>query len=368
MARKVRTDFSSEHDGTLEVMTIAACFARGYASIMVKETALILAGAVAKGAFEAGALEVLSERAADLGITRVVGASAGALNASVFAVGLRARAERRVATKLCELWADAATWHNVVDFNLRDALALKGVGTADRVLTLMQNAVANVGSSSPRELGLWLVVTALRGARGSIGGAPATTFEQALDFYGAALDGSAQHTRIFQAALASAAFPVLFAPVELPSVGACVDGGTVNNAPIRLALEGSAVERIVVISPQPLLERAPEPLSGVNLLGQVANIAINERLYRDLHDAESVNARLRALEALQADGVPLDAIERVKRALGWRPLEIIQIRPQEALQGNVFEGFGNHTRRLEYIEAGRTAARAQLGKLVSAPA
>src|SRR4051812_44751881 len=67
---------------------------------MAIETAVILAGAVAKGAFEAGALEVLAPHAEALRITRLVGASAGSLNASVFAVGLRARAEREVAKKL----------------------------------------------------------------------------------------------------------------------------------------------------------------------------------------------------------------------------------------------------------------------------
>ncbi|MFZ5896103.1 MAG: patatin-like phospholipase family protein [Myxococcota bacterium] len=332
---------------------------------MAKETAVILAGAVAKGAFEAGALEVLAPHVANLGITRVVGASAGALNASLFAIALRAHAERHVTTKLVELWSDAATWHNVVDFNLSDILSLKGLATADRVFDLMQRAVKGVTSTDPRPMGLSLVVTALRGNRGNIDGEAATTFERAVAFKNADFDDPKERDRMFKTALASAAFPVLFAPVEVPGVGLCIDGGAVNNGPVRLALEGSGVDRIVVITPEPLLITPPEPLSGLNLLGHVAEILINERLYRDLHDAESVNGYLNKLEQLRSDGVPSEAIDRVKGVFGWRPLEIVQIRPPEALEGNAFEAFGNHDRRLAYIEAGRKAAQAKLSRLLS---
>ena len=109
---------------------------------MANETAVILAGAVAKGAFEAGALEVLAPQAEALSITRVVGASAGALNAALFAVGLRTRSEQKVAHGLAELWADSATWHNVLDVNFMDIVKLKGLGSADRVLDLEQEAIA----------------------------------------------------------------------------------------------------------------------------------------------------------------------------------------------------------------------------------
>jgi len=329
------------------------------------ETALILAGAVAKGAFEAGALDVLAPHAEALRITRLVGASAGALNASVFAVGLRVRAERQVAKNLVELWSDAATWHNVVDVNWRDIFSLTGVGTADRVLDLMLQAVTGLSSASPRDIGLSLVLTALAGSRGEIGGDFATTHERAVHFHDAELDSPEQHESIFKAALGSAAFPVLFAPVDVPNVGLCIDGGAVNNGPVRLALTGrSRVDRIIVISPEPLISKPPEPLSGLNLLGHVAEILINERLYRDLHEAESVNEDLKKLDRLKSEGVPADVIERVKRELRWRPLEIVQIRPRKELEGNAFEGFGKHSPlRDAYIEAGREAAREKLATL-----
>ncbi|HET7538543.1 MAG TPA: patatin-like phospholipase family protein [Polyangiaceae bacterium] len=331
---------------------------------MASESAVILAGAVAKGAFEAGALEVLAPRVEALNITHAVGASAGALNASLFAVGLRARAEREVTQALVALWSDAATWHNVVDVNWRDIFSLTGVGTADRVLELMLKACAGLSSASPRRVDVSLVLTALAGSSGNIGPEVATTFEHSVRFQDDELDATEDRERLFRTALASAAFPVLFAPVDVPEVGLCIDGGAVNNAPVRLALSGQGrVDRIIVISPEPLLSRPPVPLSGLNLLGHVAEILINERLYRDLHEAASVNENLHKLERLKAEGVPADAIERVKRELGWQPLEIIQIRPTRPLEGNAFEAFGKPALREAYIKAGRDAAQATLAEL-----
>jgi NTE family protein len=330
---------------------------------MAIETALILAGAVAKGAFESGALQALAPHVERLGITRVVGASAGALNASLFAIALRERAEVEVSKRLVELWSDSATWHNVLDINLHDIWARTGLGSADRVLELMQRAVKGVHSTDPRPMGLSLVVTALAGAQGNIGHEAATSFEQAVRFENTLFDDPKERERMFKTALASAAFPVLFAPVEVPGVGLCIDGGAVNNGPVRLALEGSGVDRILVISPEPLIIEPPAPLAGLNLIGHVAEILINERLYRDLHDAESVNGLLDKLERLKSEGVPAEVVNRVKTLFGWRQLEIVQIRPAERLPGNAFDAFGNYAERLAYIDAGRKAAEAKFEAL-----
>jgi NTE family protein len=327
------------------------------------KTAVILAGAVAKGAFEAGVLEVLAPHAERLGVTRVIGASAGALNASLLSIGLRTRSEVQVAQSLVELWSDAATWHNVLELNLRDIWTRTGLATADRVLALLRRASGGLSSLEPRKVSVTLVVTALAGQTKALQGRPATTFEGALTFADQELDTAPGRERLLQAAVASAAFPGLFAPVDVPGLGPCIDGGAVNNAPVRLALDEPGVARIVVVTPEPQSITPPAPLSGVNLVGHIAEILINERVFRDLHTAESVNGYLEKLDALRGDGVSPEVIERVKGVLGWRPLELVQIRPERALRGNAFEAFGNHDLRAEYIEAGRSAARDKLRAL-----
>src|SRR5215468_7254604 len=51
--------------------------------------AVVLAGAVAKGAFEAGAIRALAD--ADVQVLRVIGASSGALNGTVLAASVARR-------------------------------------------------------------------------------------------------------------------------------------------------------------------------------------------------------------------------------------------------------------------------------------
>src|SRR6185312_8365862 len=87
----------------------------------------------------------------------------------------------------------------------------------------------------PAPVELHVVVATLRGRLGHIDGEPATRYSELLSFPGEDFDTPAALERIFVAATASAALPVLFAPVDLPGVGLCSDGGLVNNTPILAA-------------------------------------------------------------------------------------------------------------------------------------
>jgi NTE family protein len=327
---------------------------------MPKRTALILAGAVAKGAFEAGALAVLSRHTDTIPIHRIVAASSGALNGSVYAAAVRAGAEAEVADRLVELWQHKADWHAVLKPNLIDIVTGKGVGTADRLLPLMREALQGLGFDAQHPVRLRLLLTVLRGELREIGGKPATTFEHVSDFADSAFDTEGGRDDVFAAALGSAAFPVLFAPVDVPGVGPTVDGGAVNNVPIKRAIEGGDAERIIVVSPEPLVMVAPGELRGVSLVSQLADILINERLFRDLNDAESVNGYLEKLDALTAEGVSPDVIRKVKAIFGWKPLEVVQIRPERALRGSAFSAFSDAHQMAEYVQTGRECAQAAL--------
>jgi predicted acylesterase/phospholipase RssA len=149
----------------------------------------------------------------------------------------------------------------------------------------------------------------------------------------------------------------LYVPVDVAGVGPCVDGGTVNNTPISWAIEAGA-DRVVVVTGNPL-ELPAEPLAGATLFGKEVDIAINERLFRDLMQARRVNKKLEAVDqalAHLAEGERASARAAVRAALGWAPLEIIEIRPAEALPGDAFSGLRDRSQRLAYLEAGRQAA------------
>ncbi len=325
-------------------------------------TALILAGAVAKGAFEAGVLSVLAEREFEIG--SLVSTSAGSLNASLFATGVRFNRTRLATDTLLSLWQEHAGWSDIVQPTWRGVLDHTGLSSTDALEEILFEGMERVAHEPPggaaRPVRLQQITTNLNGAVRRYGGIDATTFEHVIEFADEDFDTRAGRQRIAHGALASAAFPVLFVPVTLPGVGPCVDGGAVNNTPISWALD-SGIERVIVVTGNPLeIPNEPE-LAGTTLLGKEVDIAINERLFRDLFQARKVNEKLSALNAT-LNTLPLDAGQRAKvlDVLGWKPLELIEIRPGTSLPGNAFSALSKPALRVEYIELGRQAAERAL--------
>jgi len=322
------------------------------------EAALVLAGGVAKGAFEAGALEVAHQKG--WRFSRVVAASSGAINGAYWAAAMRAGREDEAARALPALWlsrADVRIFH----LSLTGLIGERGLATGENIAALLEREVRSWLPGLRHRSGLRLVVTPLGGTEGDIGGVPATTYQRVLAFDDQAFDARETRAAVFRAAAASAAFPGAFVPVDLPGSGSCVDGGTVNNTPIKEAIEGGRIKRVVVVTPHPLLTAMPQArFSGLALIGRLADILINERLYRDLREAQSVNRTLRSLEALRTNGTLTEAeLRKVKRAIGRttaRQVEIIQVRPPKELPGNPFSGFFSRKLREQYVQAGRAAA------------
>src|SRR5260370_13885156 len=77
-----------------------------------RKTGLIVAGAAAKGPFAAGALKTIS-RDERFDVRAVAGASSGALNAAVYAAGLRVGKEKEAADLLCDLWKERASFTRI---------------------------------------------------------------------------------------------------------------------------------------------------------------------------------------------------------------------------------------------------------------
>jgi len=329
------------------------------------ETAVVLAGGVAKGAFEAGALDVLAEAGVD--ISQVVGASSGALNAALLASGIRAGRVRDATQRLMELWRDDASWMQVFHFSLHDIVTRTGVSDSREILALLRREVPRIATAAVNPVRLRIVVAALRGVAGAIGDTQATTFEGVCSFADGDFDDEARREALYVAATASAAFPLLFHPVDVPPLGPCYDGGAVNNTPIQLAA-ANGLARVIVISPYPAVLGPPPSLEGIELLSRLIDILIQERVYRDLKMADAANATVARLAALTRAGT-LDAaqLDVVMQTLSLRPLSIIPIRPDRELSGNAFAGFLHRSLRDEYIRAGQAAARSRLANVLQQP-
>jgi len=344
-----------------------------------KKVAVILAGAVAKGAYAAGVLQVLAKQ--NLEVTRLVAASSGALNAVMYASYVRRGDLRRGADDLVELWIEHAGFWGVFALDLASVLRLEGVSSAAKVRKLLRSRIEPGEIPDPRPISLRILVAPLGGVHSERIDALAqaedrdqdplppvenrTTYEYVCDFDQDDFNSERARDRVIEAALASSAFPFVFQPVHLEEIGPCIDGGAVNNAPIKWAVGGEIgdqLDAILVVAPTP--ERDPcatEDLRGRHLINQAASMLINERLYRDLREAERVNMQLARLEELGQGTLTKDQLDKVKAALGWthmKQIKIVQIRPHEQLDGHAFAGFTNKALRAQYVEAGRARAEA----------
>jgi NTE family protein len=320
--------------------------------------AVVLAGAVAKGAYEAGVVQALART--DVEIVRIVAASSGALNGTLLASAVRTRQLQRGADLLAEVWREHAGWTDIFHPSFGDLVARRAVSDQSRVRELLRSRIPPVVLADADPINLRLLVAPLDGVSGTIGDHAATTSEAVCDFESDDFATAASLERVFATATASSAFPLVFAPVELEGLGPCVDGGAVNNTPVKWALEGTlgaSLDAIVVVATTVELRTGtPQALHGFAYAGHLATMLIGERLYRDLREADRVNVQLGNLTTLVDTGVIDRAqLDRVLVALEWtrrRPVTIVQIRPLQELTGSSFAGFAEPALRRSYVDAG----------------
>ncbi|APR78131.1 Patatin [Minicystis rosea] len=334
-----------------------------------RNIALVLAGAVAKGAFEAGALEIIASR--NLAVRRVVAVSSGALNGTAFAAGVRARREEAAARELTDVWRHEADLRGALHPSLRAILRRQGISDQARLLDLLRRHVKPSEIPNPAPIELHLIVAPLHGMQGSIDGEPATTYSHVVGFTGESFDDAKALEEVFVAATASAALPILYAPVDLPGLGPCIDGGLVNNNPLDAAIGpcgGATLDAVIVIAPTPaLLQRPPKDQRGLDLLAHEVDMVFAEWLYQDLRRCVQQSEGLTRLDALAArHGFTPTQVDEIRRALRIelvRPLPFISIRPMTRLPGTLFSGFTDARLRAEYIDLGRERATTVLDAL-----
>lgn len=316
-----------------------------------QSAAIVLAGAVAKGAFEAGVVAELVDR--EISFDRFVGTSAGALSATLLAAGAASGRLGHAARKLEALWRDRA---GLLSF-LRPQLSFfEGLSTTRGVERLVLSSLREIVQSGPRSTAslptkLTLVTTDLRGSlyRGEL------THEDEYVFDQDQLLDPTQWETIAAIAAASAAFPLLFIPPTLTGGGRRVDGGIVNNAPLSYAIDKTSDRNaIVVVSAEPKAPPRASALRGPGLVVRLIEILINERLGRDVVVARDRNETRREL-ILALKGAAIDA-EALADRLGFRDLDILEVHPRKPLAGGAFGGFFLPSKRREQIRKGRYAA------------
>jgi NTE family protein len=291
-------------------------------------------------------------------IRRIVAASSGALNGVALAAGIRDGRAPSAMAELTELWRTQGGFRHVVHPTFRGLFHLDGLSDAKGLHQLLADNVRPATSLTRTAISLVMVVGRLEGRTDDSLGVPMTTFEQPITFADADFDSAESLETVFRAATASATFPALFAPVPLPGLGPCIDGGVVNNTPIHYAVDAEhPPDAVLIICALPaILPAVPDDLGGSALFTRLMDALINERLYRDLVTAEAINRGLGRLDAL-----PLSNSERaaVLEAIGWvdrRSVRFVPIRPDQELAGSPFDAFFSEELRTEYLASGKAAA------------
>jgi predicted acylesterase/phospholipase RssA len=331
--------------------------------------ALILTGAVTRGAFEAGVLEVLSDRG--VAVRQILAASSGALNGTAYAAGVRARREAVLARRLAEMWLDRGGLCDIVNVRLGALLRGRGVSDQGKLRELLRREVTPCNVPFPRPISLHILVAPLCGVETTIGALPATTYGSAVSFQGEDFDTQSGLESVFTAATASAAFPGMFTPVEVAGLGPSIDGGLLDGTPLREARSfalGAEVDTLLMVAPTPThASRSRRAPTGMGLFGHVIDMLFTERAYQDIREVDWTNTALRGLAELGREkGWSAAEIEDVKAAMGLhdrRVLEFVTIRPLAPLPGGIFSGFLSRETRRHYIQIGRERATEVLDRL-----
>ena len=132
---------------------------------MARGAAIVIGGAVAKGAFAAGALAELTMKLGEKGvpIRRLVGTSSGALNATMLAGGVRAGDPVAAADKLTHLWEEKANVWHVFEPDLSSWVHGRGASGTHRIVDLLRKECPARGSAPPQHVSLRIVVSPLAG-------------------------------------------------------------------------------------------------------------------------------------------------------------------------------------------------------------
>jgi NTE family protein len=346
-----------------------------------RRVAVVVAGAGARGGYEAGALSVLLPRLHSAGIeTSVyVGTSAGAINATIFAALAHLPADEQAQQAL-------AVWNKIT---VADVFASPVLGSpavaarfAGQLLRVPGVQLTNLVSTAPlhryaktavdwdqlhTNIGrqnLTLAVVATSGTDNrtvvfverSSGRVPPPDDSRPIDYVAATV--GPDHV------LASAAIPIVFPPVHVaePSArsGWYLDGGIRLNAPLKPALALGA-DAVVVVATHPEKDcstpvRGGPPPDIDDVIVRLLDAALVDRMVEDLHSLAMINTLVDHADTTTSSGRPL------------RLIPFLAVGPAErgtlaALAEEVFEQHRRRSRGL--VPALRAAELHLLGRILA---
>lgn len=296
--------------------------------------AIVLTGAAARGAFQAGALATLLPALREQGITPTVaiGTSAGAINAAMWGSLAHLPLDTLV-ERLLTVWREtdsddvftnpllslpSTAWNLVrssigLGGGVESVLDTSRLGATAQAALDVEQLAANVADGTVEAVGV--VATRMPSAAPPV----ATSSGRSVVFVDTRLDASAvdDPSRAVDLAetaigvdhvIASSAIPLAFPATWLnqppPVQGWYSDGGTRLNAPLRPAVQLGA-DRLIVIAAHAVEYGAspgPEPLDGpmpdvADAAAHVLHAVLADRMVEDLADLRWKNAMCQAADS-----------------------------------------------------------------------
>jgi NTE family protein len=347
--------------------------------------AVVLTGAAARGAFQAGALAYLIPALERQGLrpTIWVGTSAGSINATLWGASLHLGAQT-AGRDVVQVWrsmSDDDVYRSLLPFALArtglqfamGAVFDRGPGTtslldttplqrtARQVLNTEQLA-ANVTDGLLASVGVATTRMPTDSQDETVGAASGRSVlfldETAAGDYvgdpGRALD-VVRGPITAEQVLASSAIPVAFPPIRITApeqaAGWYVDGGVRLNAPLQPAV-GLGATRILLISatsttysPPP----APAPTGRTqdiaDAAAQVLHAILGDRMVEDLTTLRRMNRLL-----AQAESAGRPGLLRTRSGAPYRPIQVLDVSPPPGAMGTLAaQMFAQRTDRLGWL-------------------
>lgn len=273
---------------------------------------MVVAGAGARGGYEAGALSVLIPWLREMGMTpsTYIGTSAGAINATLFAAYAHLSPQDQ-AQQVLDVWSGfkvsevfrspVVTSPGVALRFVGQTLRIPGLRLTSLVDTapLMHKAETAIDWKQLRrniDDGTTLAVVATSGDNSrtavfvdqapTAAPLPPSDDDRAIDYVSTIIGPT--HV------VASSAIPIVFPPVEIDGLGWYLDGGVRLNAPLKPAIALGADEIIAVAThplhePKPPWDRDAPPPDVDDMVVQLIDVVLVDRMVEDARTFTKVN-------------------------------------------------------------------------------
>ena len=344
-----------------------------------RTTAVVIAGAGARGAYESGVLAEVLPPLFPEGLDNVVllGTSAGALNAALWAARATRGADlRKVGDEVCKVWHDAdqsRVFAPVVPSLLLSVLQRLRFFSSDAgIRALLDTAplrkyaaevldaaqlARNVAEGSVGGVGVVATSCPLDGTSGrsrvffdgKLAKEPAPDPESSIDYVRTDLE----HAHVVASAAIPVVFPAIFVPNPEAQRGYYVDGGVRLNTPIEPALKFSA-GRIIVVSSNATTYPPPAPLPSqrpdvVDDFAQLLHAVLADGMIEDLRTLRRINGMVRQAKAA---GI---ALTKKRNRLPFVDVDVLEISPEPGKLAKLAQDLLAHTnllkdrKRLEFM-------------------